>query len=177
MRFATLRRRRQAEGLPGVTGVARLDRRTKRLTGRLRPGDIAVIDHVDIDRVSADHLVACEVAADDNAAPSVSGRYPNLGPVILLAAGIPLLDNVSDEVFGAVREGDVVRLHEDGLYVGEDLVAQGDLQDEETLGAAMAEARVAELSRMLAGQDSDTARAHAEELLAAAADSKQTARR
>jgi uncharacterized membrane-anchored protein len=141
MRFATLRRRRQAEGLPGVAGVARLDRRTKRLTGRLRPGDIAIIDHVDIDRVSADHLVACQVAAVVNAAPSVSGRYPNLGPEILLAAGIPLLDNVSDEVFGAVREGDVVRLHEDGLYIGEELVAQGDVQDDDTVGAAMAEAR------------------------------------
>jgi uncharacterized membrane-anchored protein len=141
MRFATLRRRRQTDGLPGVTGVARLDRRTKRLTGRLRPGDIAIIDHVDIDRVSADHLVACQVAGVVNAAPSVSGRYPNLGPEILLAAGIPLLDNVTDEVFGAVREGDVVRLHDDGLYVGEELVAQGDLQDDETIGAAMAEAR------------------------------------
>jgi uncharacterized membrane-anchored protein len=141
MRFATLRRRRQTDGLPGVIGVARLDRRTKRLTGRLRPGDIAIIDHVDIDRVSADHLVACQVAGVVNAAPSVSGRYPNLGPEILLAAGIPLLDNVTDEVFGAVREGDVVRLHDDGLYVGEELVAQGDLQDDETIGAAMAEAR------------------------------------
>jgi uncharacterized membrane-anchored protein len=141
MRFATRRRRRQDEALPGVTGVARLDRRTKRLTSRVRPGDIAVIDHVDIDRVSADALVACQVAGVVNAAPSVSGRYPNLGPEILLAAGIPLLDSVTDEVFGAVREGDVVRLHEDGLYVGAELVAQGAVQDAESVGAAMAEAR------------------------------------
>jgi uncharacterized membrane-anchored protein len=141
VRLATLRRGRQPERLPGVSGVARLDRRTKRLTPRLRPGDIAVIDHVDLDRVSADHLVSSQVAAVVNAAPSTSGRYPNLGPGILLAAGIPLLDAVGDEVFGAVREGDVVRLHGARLYAGERLLAEGVLQDEASIGAAMAEAR------------------------------------
>lgn len=141
MRLASLRRNRHVEALPGVTGVARLDRRTKRLTARLKPGDIAVIDHVDIDRVSADALVAAGVAGVVNAAPSTSGRYPNLGPEILLAAGIPLLDGVTDEVFGAVREGDVVRLDGDALYVDGEVVAQGTPQDEESVGAAMAEAR------------------------------------
>ena len=84
MRIGTLRRGRTQEAGPGVAGTARLDRRTKNLTKRLRPGDIAVIDHVDIDRVSADALVGCKVAAVVNAAPSISGRYPNLGPEILL---------------------------------------------------------------------------------------------
>ncbi len=118
-----------------------MDRRTKRLTGRLRPGDIAVIDHVDIDRVSADALVTCKVAAVVNAAPSTSGRYPNLGPEILLAAGIPLLDSVGEGVFGAISDGDVVRLDGDTLYAGERVVAQGTAQDAESITAAMAEAR------------------------------------
>jgi uncharacterized membrane-anchored protein len=116
MRLAVLRRGRNAERLPGIVGVARLDRRTKNLTKRIRPGEIAVVDHVDIDRVSADHLVTCKVAAVVNAAPSISGRYPNLGPEILLAAGIPLLDGVGDTVFGELKEGDVVRLDGDTLY-------------------------------------------------------------
>jgi uncharacterized membrane-anchored protein len=137
----TLRRSRQPELLPGTIGVARLDRRTKRLTTRLRPGEIAVIDHVDIDRVSADALVSCGAAAVVNAAPSISGRYPNLGPEILLAAGIPLLDNVGDEVFGLLREGQVVRVHEGALHLGDELLVAGDEQDAETIGAAMAEAR------------------------------------
>ena len=141
MRLATLRRRRRAEGLPGVSGAARLDRRTKDLTKRLRPGDIAVIDHVDLDRVSADALVTCRVAAVVNAAPSTSGRYPNLGPEILLAAGIPLLDRVGTEVFSAVREGDLLRLDGDTAYVGEKVVAKGTAQDAEAVDAAMAEAR------------------------------------
>ena len=142
MRLAnTLRRHRQVEGLPGVTGVARLDRRTKRLTTRLQPGEIAIIDHVDIDRVSADALVACGAAAVVNAAPSISGRYPNLGPEILMAAGIPLLDAVGSEVFGMVEEGELVRVHEGALYRGEQFLVAGDEQDAETVGAAMAEAR------------------------------------
>ena len=137
-----LRRGRNPDRLPGTVGVARLDRRTKNLTKRLRAGDIAVIDHVDIDRVSADALVGCKVAAVVNAAPSISGRYPNLGPEILLAAGIPLLDSVGDTVFREVRDGDVVRLDGDTLYGQRDQVlAVGAAQDAETIGAAMAEAR------------------------------------
>ena len=87
MRIGTVRRGRASETAPGVTGTVRLDRRTKNLTKRLRPGDIALIDHVDIDRVSADSLVACKVGAVVNAASSISGRYPNLGPGILVDPG------------------------------------------------------------------------------------------
>ena len=141
MRLALLRRGRNADRLPGIVGVARLDRRTKNLTKRLRPGEIAVIDHVDIDRVSADALVTCKVAAVVNAAPSTSGRYPNLGPEILLAAGIPLLDGVGDTVFGELKDGDVVRLDGDTLYVDERVVAKGVPQDAESITASMAEAR------------------------------------
>src|ERR671927_352792 len=110
MRIGTLRRGRAQESAPGVTGIVRLDRRTKNLTKRLRPGDIAVIDHQDIDRVSADSLVGCRVAAVVNAAPSISGRYPNLGPEILVSAGIPLLDDVGKEIFAKLKEGTHVRL-------------------------------------------------------------------
>jgi uncharacterized membrane-anchored protein len=142
MRIGTLRRGRSQDVGPGVAGIARLDRRTKNLTKRLRPGDIAVIDHVDIDRVSADALVGCKVAAVVNAAPSISGRYPNLGPEILLAAGIPLLDDVGREVFTRLKEGVPVRvdgaqlLAEDGT-----VLAEGIAQDDTTVSEAMAEAK------------------------------------
>jgi uncharacterized membrane-anchored protein len=82
------------------------------------------------------------VAAVVNVAPSVSGRYPNLGPEVLLAAGIPLLDNVGPDVFGQVREGDRLRVHDDTVYdVEARVVAKGDAQSAETITAAMAEAR------------------------------------
>ncbi|MET7709058.1 putative cytokinetic ring protein SteA [Micromonospora sp. NPDC005413] len=140
MRLPTLRRNRNSE--PGrVLGTARLDRRTKRLVGRLRPGDIAIIDHVDLDRVAADSLVAVGVAAVLNAKPSVSGRYPNLGPEVLVAAGIPLLDDLGEGVFEQIREGDQVRIEGNTVFAGDEPVAHGSLQDTESVAKAMADAR------------------------------------
>ena len=104
MRLPTLLRKR---GTPTqIGGVARLDRRTKNLTKRLRAGEIAIIHHSDLDRVSAEALVEAGAAAVVNAVSSVSGRYPNLGPGILMEAGIPIIDNVGDHVFTRVHEGD-----------------------------------------------------------------------
>jgi len=143
MRIGTLRRGRQPllSGVAGITGVARLDRRTKNLTKRIQRGDIAIIDHVDIDRVSAEALVARGVSAVVNVAPSTSGRYPNLGPEILIAAGVPLLDGTGPEIFAAVREGDLVRVQGDCVYVGDTRAASGTRQTEESVAAAMAESR------------------------------------
>ncbi|MCW2575412.1 MAG: thiamine pyrophosphokinae, catalytic region [Modestobacter sp.] len=141
MRIGTLRRGRASETAPGVAGTARLDRRTKNLTKRLRPGDIAVIDHVDVDRVSADSLVACKVGAVINAAQSTSGRYPNLGPGILVDAGIPLVDGVGKELLTQVKEGTALRVEGNKVYAGETLVAEGVEQTPETVAEAMAEAR------------------------------------
>jgi uncharacterized membrane-anchored protein len=142
MRIGTLRRGRTQEPVAGVGGIARLDRRTKNLTKRLRPGDIAVIDHVDIDRVSADALVGCRVAAVVNAAPSISGRYPNLGPEILVAAGIQLLDDVGKDVFAKLKEGTHVRLEGNQLLADDGTVlATGKVQDRETVAQAMTDAK------------------------------------
>ena len=125
IRFAHVRRGR-AEEPPGIVGVARVDPKTKVLVRRLEPGDIAVIDHPDLDRVSADELIACRVAAVVNAAKSITGRYPNLGPGLLLDAGIPLIDDVGREVLSRVTEGMTVRLDKDILYNdGDQVIAKG----------------------------------------------------
>jgi uncharacterized membrane-anchored protein len=121
--------------------VVRLDRRTKDLTKRLNSGEIAVIDHTDIDRVAADALVARGVSAVVNASQSISGRYPNLGPGILARAGIPILDNVGADVFGKVKEGTRVRVDGECLYVGDRLVAEGRHLDSEAIAVAMEEAK------------------------------------
>ena len=79
------RRRRRGARVSFVefTGPARLDRRTKRLTRRLKPGDIAIIDHRDIDRVSAEELVESGVRVVVNVSESQTGRFPNPGhPVV-----------------------------------------------------------------------------------------------
>ena len=139
MKIATLRRR--GEVLPGVSGVARLDRRTSRLATRLNAGDIAVIDHVDLDRVTAETLIKARPAAVVNAQPCISGRYPNLGPELIVAQGIVLLDDVGPDVFAAVKEGTRVRIEGNTLYLGEDAVVTGALQDEVSVEDAMREAR------------------------------------
>jgi uncharacterized membrane-anchored protein len=133
--------RPKTDDLPGVSGPARLDRRTKNLTKRLTPGDIAIIDHEDLDRVSAEALVHRQVAAVVNVAKSISGRYPNAGPQLLVEAGIPLLDQAGAEVFRLVSEGKTVRLHEKTLYLGEEAVATGRLLTAGSVRAAMAEAK------------------------------------
>ncbi|HVE90954.1 MAG TPA: putative cytokinetic ring protein SteA [Actinomycetota bacterium] len=129
----------------GLSGTARMDRRTKDLVRRVKPGNIAIIDHDDLDRVAAESLLDHGVAAVVNARPSISGRYPNLGPLILVHAHIPVLDAVGPGVFDEVSEGDVVRLEGDKLLVDDRVVAQGVLLDEASVLQKM-EAAKAQLS-------------------------------
>ncbi|MBD7916670.1 hypothetical protein H9657_00035 [Cellulomonas sp. Sa3CUA2] len=136
----SLRRRTPPTDDAEVVGPARVDPRTKGLTKRLKPGDIAVIDHLDLDRVSAEALVACRPAAVLNAARSTSGRYPNLGPEILVEAGIPLVDDLGPDVMG-LTEGHVLRVVDGAVFDGETLVAEGVAQTAESVAATMAEAR------------------------------------
>jgi uncharacterized membrane-anchored protein len=121
--------------------VARVDRRTKNLTKRLRPGEIAIIDHLDLDRVAAEGLVACQPAAVVNAAPSISGRYPNLGPEIIVSAGIPLIDDVGADLMLRVVDGERLRLDSTVLYRDGVPLVYGMLQTKESVVAAMDEAR------------------------------------
>src|SRR6188768_1553615 len=137
---ASLRKRTAMPEAGVVAGPARVDPRTKALTKRLRPGDIAVIDHLDLDRVSAEALVACQPSVVLNAARSTSGRYPNLGPEILIEAGIPLIDDLGADVM-AVTEGHRLRVVDAAVYEGDTLVAEGVLQTEASVAAAMEEAR------------------------------------
>jgi uncharacterized membrane-anchored protein len=130
--------------LRGQTGGrARVGRRTKGLVARIEPGDVAVIDHEDLDRVAAEALVRAGAAAVINAAPSISGRYPNLGPKILDDAGILLVDRVGGLVLQKVREGEPVRLEDDRLFVGDRLVGVGVRQDRASILRDMESAREA----------------------------------
>ncbi len=115
--------------------LARVDRRTKDLTKRLQPGEIAVINHADIDQVSADALVGCRPVAVINAARSTTGRYPNRGPAILVEAGIPLIDDVGSDIMTAIQEGTRARVEGNKVFVGQKLIAEGVLQTEETVEA------------------------------------------
>ncbi|MFP5253095.1 MAG: putative cytokinetic ring protein SteA [Actinomycetes bacterium] len=139
MKFPT--RHSAPSGLPGVSGTARVDRRTNAVVRRARPGDIAVIDHLDLDRSHAEALVDAGVVAVVNAAPFISGRYPNLGPGLLAGAGVVLLDEVGTEVLGAVSDGSQVRIEGAGLFVGDRLVAEGRRLSAADVTAQMEQAR------------------------------------
>lgn len=123
MRFPS--RHKPSESLPGVAGTARLDRRTQSLVRRLRPGDVAVIDHLDLDRASAEALVDCGVRAVVNASQFISGRYPNLGPELLAKSGVVMVDNVGAEVFARLHDGDTVRLHDGQVFIRDRPIAAG----------------------------------------------------
>ncbi|MFD2795947.1 putative cytokinetic ring protein SteA [Promicromonospora vindobonensis] len=123
-----------------VHGPARIGARTKELTSRLNQGDIAVIDHVDIDRVAADALVSAGPVAVLNAARSTSGRYPNTGPDILVDAGIVLVDDLGPAVM-AIDERAEVRIAGGEIFVGDALVATGTYQTPQTVATDQAAAR------------------------------------
>lgn len=125
---------------PGLHGTVRVDRRTKDLTKRLRPGDIAVIDHEDIDRISGEALAACRPAAVVNASRSITGRYPNLGPQAIVEAGIPLLDAVGPQVMDQLREG-ASGVVDGTVLVSGDVEVAGTVLTVESVTTAMVDAR------------------------------------
>jgi uncharacterized membrane-anchored protein len=136
-----LNTRQRTPVLPGIQGAARVDRRTSHLIARLRPGDIAIVDHQDMDRATAQALVDAGVAAVLNASPMISGRYPNLGPDVLIQAGIPVFDTFGGDVFNRVKDGTRVRVHDGEVFDGEDSVAVGRLVDGDVVSGELESAR------------------------------------
>jgi uncharacterized membrane-anchored protein len=114
--------------LAPLVGTARLGGRTKHLVKRLQPGDVAVIDHVNVDRIAAEELIACGVAAVVNASPSSDGKYPNAGPLMLARAGVRLVDAPEVPVFDLIRDGQQLTIDGEGaVSVGEEEVLRGSL--------------------------------------------------
>ena len=140
-RLSPQRGRQRRSALPGIHGVARVDRHTSRLIPRLRAGDIAIVDHLDLDRATAQALVDADVAAVLNAAPMISGRYPNLGPDVLLQAGIPVYDTFGGEILTRVRDGARLRLDDGDVFDGDDRIAIGRLVDAEVVRSELEAAR------------------------------------
>jgi uncharacterized membrane-anchored protein len=124
-----------------VAGPARLGRRTKRLVKELRPGAVAVLDHKDLDRVSAEDLIAAGVIAVLNCSPSSTGAYPNMGPLLLVQAGIHLVDLPDDDIFDRLGDGTAVVVRGGDVLHGTKVVARGVVQDPDAVRAATDERR------------------------------------
>jgi len=132
-------RRRRAP--VAVEGPARAGRRTKDLVKRLQPGDIAVIDHADIDRVAAEGLIGAGVVAVVNAAESISGRYPNGGPILLVEAGICVVDHVGGELLDRIRDGERLGIVDGDVRRGDEVIATGTPLSAGEIAVAMEAAR------------------------------------
>ena len=130
-----------------ISGVARVDRRTKDLAQRIRAGEIAVIDHRDLDTVAAESLIEAGVRAVVNADRCISGRYPNVGPLLLPAAGVMVLDGVGSEVMDGLADGSQVQIRGNDLVVDGTVLASGEVQ---TMGSFTS---ILELSRRSMGNE------------------------
>jgi uncharacterized membrane-anchored protein len=126
---------------PGLTGTARVDRNIDRLLRRVCPGDIVVLDVLDLDRITADALVEADIAAVVNASPSVSGRYPNLGPEVLVNNGVTLIDETGPDIFKKVKDGSKIRLYEGGVYSGDRRLIRGTERTDHDIADLMREAK------------------------------------
>jgi uncharacterized membrane-anchored protein len=132
---------RNAGSRPGVAGTARVDRDIDRLLRRIGPGDIVVMDALDLDRITADALVEADVIAVVNCSPSISGRYPNLGPEVLVANGVMLIDDAGPEIFKKIKDGARIRLNDGGVYTGDRRIALGTERTAEAIHDLMHEAK------------------------------------
>ncbi|HWI09108.1 MAG TPA: putative cytokinetic ring protein SteA [Solirubrobacteraceae bacterium] len=124
-----------------LSGSARLGRRTKLLVKTLQPGAIAVLDHKDLDRVSAEDLIAAGVLAVLNCSPSSTGAYPNMGPLLLVQAGIHLVDLPDDKLFGQLKNGEQVTVRGGAVMRGSKTLATGEVQEPTAVRASTDERR------------------------------------
>jgi uncharacterized membrane-anchored protein len=124
-----------------VSGPARSGRKTKLLVKRLNRGDIAVIDHKDLDRVSAEDLIAAGVVAVLNCRPSSTAAYPNMGPLLLVQAGVHLVDMPGDALFKQLDDGDEITVRGGEVLRRGEVVAKGSVQEPDEVRAGNEERR------------------------------------
>jgi uncharacterized membrane-anchored protein len=115
-----------------ITGTARVGIRTKELVRRLEPGEVALIDHRNLDRIAAQELIAASPAAVVNASPSADGTFPNLGPLALIRAGIPLVD-ADAGLIDAIDDGDPIEIDAGEVRVAGVAVAEGSMLEADEL--------------------------------------------
>ncbi|MGB8954226.1 MAG: putative cytokinetic ring protein SteA [Tumebacillaceae bacterium] len=123
-----------------IQGIARADRKTKQLAKRLQPGEIAIIQHEDLDEVAANALITAKVKAVINTSSSISGRYPNLGPLKLIQAGIILIDEASFDLISKVSDGTLLTMIDNLIVRDDEVIGRGRVLDEEAVITAMTRA-------------------------------------
>ncbi|WP_062291920.1 putative cytokinetic ring protein SteA [Demequina phytophila] len=97
-----------------ISGPARVDSSPLALARRLQPGDVAIVDALDLDKRAAAALAARRPAAVVNAQACISGRLPTTGALVLLEAGIPVVESAGQDVL-AFRDGAQVTVEGDSV--------------------------------------------------------------
>lgn len=111
-----------------ISGAVRPGRRTKLLVKSLLPGQIALIDHKDIDRVSGEELVRRGVSCVINVACSSTGEYPNVGPNLIVDAGVHLVDALDEPLFDLLDDGDEITVRGGEILRHGEVLARGEVQ-------------------------------------------------
>ena len=123
-----------------VQAPIKVDRKTKRLAKRLTGREIAVINHVDIDEGAANSLVEGKIKLVINASESISGRYPNKGPGILTENNILIIDNVGEELFHNLAEGQIIEVIDGNIYRDGELLGSGEVLDKQQVSEKLKKA-------------------------------------
>ncbi len=116
-----------------IKAPVKLDKKTKNLANRLEPGDIAIINHDDLDEVAANSLVEKRIAAIINCGKSISGKYPNLGPSIVSKSNIPIFDVVNGDLFSLIEENDIVEIVDNNLILKNEIIAEVEFLSEDKI--------------------------------------------
>src|SRR4051812_31972317 len=127
----------RGNGAGPIEGPVRLGRKTKDLVKHLQPGEIAVIDHLNLDRIAAEELAASGARAVVNASQSSDGSYPNAGPLTLVRAGVPLIDLTGVGIFERLSDGDVVTIDRGDVRIDGESLGEGRLLEADELAGEL----------------------------------------
>ncbi len=105
-----------------IKGIAKKDKVTKNLTNRLKAKDIAIISHKDLDEIAAISLVESKISCIINTEETISGKYPNRGPAILVENNIPIFEVDND--LKAIKEGEEIEIIGDEIYRNGNLISK-----------------------------------------------------
>jgi len=116
-----------------IKAAVKLDKKTKELVNRLGTGDIAIIDHDDLDEVAANSLVEKKLAAIINCGKSITGRYPNLGPSIISKSKIPIFDVINGDLFSSIEEGNLIEIIDNKIMMKNEVIAEVEFLSEDKI--------------------------------------------
>jgi len=110
-------------------GYIKKDIKTKNLIKRLKPGDVPVLLHEDIDEVAAYSLIDKKVKLVINCAKSFTGKYPANGVKILIENNVEIIDDMGQEFYDNLNEGDIIEIEQNKIYINKEYICDAKYLD------------------------------------------------